>query len=223
MPIPSSYGARCCACSSPARTCWPLDQVGLTTGCFAPSKMQGLKCGIRLRTFSAKVFRKVCPSRSSSETLSRPALNAHVLSIRREQMKILNPVVLRIPVQVMNHFLRMQESAKVPLHHKPVLAHVAVPVGLWMLAAKHKPVFSLMKHPPSLPAIICRTALCSRQEIPKAAIVFRPALHRARLTLTARRTIERSLTNQAVTIRFAIRFLLHCVTRIYHGARSAAR
>lgn len=47
-----------------------------------------------------------------------------MLAVALKQLKVLQPVVIRLPVYVMNNLFRAKEAPKVFLHHKPVLQDI---------------------------------------------------------------------------------------------------
>ena len=55
-----------------------------------------------------------------------------MLTIRRIQEKIFNPVVIPDMVYVMNYFLRAKKTAQVLFHHKAMLPNITVPVVMGM-------------------------------------------------------------------------------------------
>ena len=71
-------------------------------------------------SFANSLFAFVGPVR----TLPRKRL-AKVIRIRRKQFKVLNPIVLLVPVAMVNNLLGIQQSSKVGLHHKAMLKHVS--------------------------------------------------------------------------------------------------
>jgi len=50
-----------------------------------------------------------------------------------KQYKVLNAIILSIPINMVNHFFRIQKSANVFLHNNPMLSHIASLASKWML------------------------------------------------------------------------------------------
>ena len=71
-------------------------------------------------------------------------LAALVVSVRREQLKVLRTVIRRHMVPMMDDLTATQRAANHLLHHETVLPHIAVTVSLGMVGAKHQPVAALM-------------------------------------------------------------------------------
>lgn len=53
-----------------------------------------------------------------------PSLSPHVLTVVRVQVKVLDAIVARVAVDVVNNFNRVEISPKVALHHQSMLSHV---------------------------------------------------------------------------------------------------
>jgi len=47
-----------------------------------------------------------------------------MLPVRREHDQILDPVVIRVRISMMDDFLRVEMPAEMKFHHEPVLSHV---------------------------------------------------------------------------------------------------
>ena len=72
-------------------------------------------------------------------------LCALVGSIRREKLKILNPVILSIPVHMMHNLLRFKITPKMLFHYKAMLPHITMTVCVGVFWFQNQPVSPLVQ------------------------------------------------------------------------------
>lgn len=120
--------------------------------------MLGLKFAIRSAGITDRDSLRIWTCRGRFASGFPLTLCALVVSIRREQFQILQPIIQTVAVPMMDNFGRQKIPTDVPLHHEPMLANVAMPVCLWMLWHLHEPILPLMETPATTPACIpfCR-------------------------------------------------------------------
>jgi len=81
-----------------------------------------------------------------------------VIRIGREQLKILDPIILLILVAMVNHLAWVQAAPKMLLHHKAVLKHVGYqPSSTWVIGCIDKHIVVLINQATTLPISVLLT------------------------------------------------------------------
>ena len=140
-----------------------------------------------------------------------------------KQFEILDAVVRRVVVPMVDDLIRRQMPPNVRLHHKPMLSNVTVSITARVVGAKHEPVFSLMEKPTATPAMVLFPASAAAQKIVYGGVIHSPTIKRTRHSAHGFLCVERRFANQTSRVRTPVWFLHvcpHAGTRTYHNARS---
>jgi hypothetical protein len=104
--------------------------------------------------------------------------NVLVLRVRPKNLKVLGPVILRIPVQMMHDLGRKERPSQRLCCDDTMLPNIPMPVSFRVVWEKDKPVSALVEKPATFPSRILLSRKGLRKK-PHLSVVDFPARHRA--------------------------------------------